>query len=64
MAAIERVFGQQGVVGFAEGDGSPESLCFQESRGKNATSLYAASTGESSKFSLGNGPGSKGFLRC
>lgn len=50
-AAMERVFDQQAVVGFAESDGSLEPLCFQESGG-------------SSKLSLDNGPRGKGCLGC
>lgn len=50
-AAVERVFDHQAVVGFAEGDGSLEPLCFQESGG-------------SSKPSLGNGPRGRGCLGC
>lgn len=60
MAAIERVSDQQAVVSFAEGDGSPKPLCFQESGGSNATSLCAASTGGSSKLSLAMGKGARG----
>jgi len=64
MAAVEWASDQQAVIDFPEGDGSTEPLCSQEGVGSNETSLCTASTEGSSQLSLGNGPGSKGCLRC
>lgn len=51
-AAIEWAFDQQAVIGFAEGDVSPEPLRLQESGGIGTTSLCAARAGGAASSAL------------